>query len=240
MDLKKFLEKGGEIFLPNLSIDLVIIGYNENMLKCLLLQLGGKWMLPGGYIRIDESVDVAVQKILKERTSLNDPHLKFLSVFGREDRIFGDEIKEHFEKSGMTWQSDYWFNNRFVTLAYYSLINFDQTKPVIGGFDEAFNWFNMDDLPDMWMDHKSIALRARHRLKEDIRKEIITHNLLPDQFTMPELHRLHEIILGERLDRSRFQKKMLSSGIFQRLPKRQKGSPGSNPYQYRLKKNENQ
>lgn len=235
MDLKDFLERGGDYFLPNLSIDLVIIGYKDNELKCLLLQIGDKWLLPGGYIGREESVGEAAIRILKDRTGLEDPHLKFLSVFGGHNRRFTGEWKEFIEKSGLAWKDDYWLNSRFVTLAYYSLVNIDQAHPAIGGFDKSFAWFNFDGLPDMWMDHKSIVLEARNRLKEDVRQEQVSYNLLPDPFTMPELHQLHQTILEEKLDRSRFQKKMLSTGMFKRLPKRQNESPGRSPYQYTVK-----
>ena len=235
MDIKKFLEYGADFFLPNLSIDLVIIGYEDHTLKCLLLQIGDKWLLPGGYIGIKESVSEAVIRILEDRTSLEDPHFKFLSVFGDSNRAFSKEWKAYLEKTGLTWRDDYWFNTRYVTLAYYSLVNIAQTSPTIGGVDEAFAWYDFEDLPEMWMDHKSIVQEARNRLKEDVRHEHISYNLLPDPFTMPELHQLHQTILEEKLDRSRFQKKMLSMGIFERLPKRQKESPGRNPYQYTVK-----
>ncbi|WP_350293849.1 NUDIX domain-containing protein [uncultured Croceitalea sp.] len=235
MEIKKILENGADYFLSNLSIDLVIIGYKDNKLKCLLLQLGEKWVLPGGYIKLDESVDNAVTRILKERTLLNEPHFKFLSVFGNKDRKFTDEFKQYFDRNGLEWSNDYWINNRFVTLAYYSLVDIENTHPIPGEFDDAVAWFDFDDLPEMWLDHKTIATTARNRLKEDVQKEHLTYNLLPDEFTMPELHRLHQTVLNEKLDRSRFQKKILSTGIFERLPKLKKETPGSNPYQYRLK-----
>ncbi len=221
--------------MPNLSVDLVIIGYEDGVLKCLLLQMGDKWLLPGGHIRIEESVGDAAIRILKERTGLDDPYLKFFSVFGDHNRKFTREWKAFLKKSGMNWKDDYWVNARFVTLAYYSLVNVAQTHPAVGGFDESFAWFNFDALPAMWMDHRSIVEAARNRLKEDIRQQPVFHNLLPDPFTMPELHQLHQTILEEQLDRSRFQKKMLASGMFARLPKRQKQSPGRNPYQYTFK-----
>ena len=126
-----------------------------------------------------------------------------------------------------------------MTLVYYTLVNIENTSPAIGEYDEAFSWFSFDELPDMWMDHKFIVMEARNRLKEDIMQEHVTYNLLPDHFTMPELHVLHQTILEKKLDRSRFQKKMLSSGMFERLPKRQKESPGRSPFQYRIKKDDN-
>ncbi len=235
MNLKQFFEKGAEHFLPNLSIDMVIIGYSEHQLKCLLLRMGNKWMVPGGHIKRDESVDNAAKRILKMRTNLEEPHLKFLSVFGENDRMFSGEFKEYIDQIGLPWNEGYWINARFVTLAYYSLVHIDTIHPSHGEFDEEISWFNMDDLPEMWMDHKSIVMKAREKLRDDIQHEIMTYNLLPKEFTMPELHQLHQTILEEKLDRSRFQKKMLSSGIFERLPKLQKETPGSNPYQYRVK-----
>ncbi len=235
MELEEFLEKGPEIFLPNLSIDLVIIGYEKKRLKCLLLKIGDRWVLPGGYVRKDESVDEAVQNTLTQRTGLNNAHLTFLSVFGDKDRQFKAIFKDYFEKNGMEWKDDYWFNNRFVTLSYFSLVNIAHTHPSISHFDEAFGWFDFEDLPDMWMDHKEIVMAARERLIADINKEQVSHFLLDEEFTMPELHQLHQVILNQDIDRSRFQKKMLASGHYERLPKVQKSTPGSNPYQYRVK-----
>lgn len=234
MDLTLFLEHGADYFLPNLSIDLVIIGYEGNELKCLLLQIGDKWLLPGGYIAREEAVVDAAARILKDRTGLENPHLKFLAVFGDSHRNFAGEWRDFLEKSGLPWSEDSWLNARFVSLAYYSLVDIKKTFPVVSNLDTDFRWFDFDDLPDMWMDHRAIVLEARNRLKEDIKHEEITYKLLPEQFTMPELHQLHEAILETKLDRSRFQKKMLATGMFERLPKKQQESPGSNPYAYRV------
>lgn len=236
MDLKFFLEHGSEHFLPHLSVDLVIIGYDGQSLKCLLLKMADKWLLPGGYIGKDESVEHAAERVLKERTGLENPHLQFLAVMGDSHRRFTEEFKKYWEKIGIEWDPDTWLNARFVSLAYYSLVDIRNTFPVVHSLDEAFGWFDFDALPDMWMDHADIVIKARSHLKNDLKHEELTYRLLPEQFTMPELHQLHEEILDTRLDRSRFQKKMLSTGLFERLPKRQKETPGSNPYQYTVKK----
>ena len=235
MDIIEFLKRGNHLYLQSLTIDHVIIGYEQQALKCLLLRVGDKWLLPGGYINIDESVDHAALRILKERTNLEDPHSKFLSVFGNSKRKYSHQWKELLETISVPWNEDYWINTRFVTLSYYALVDIDKVEPKPSAFDEEIGWFSFETLPEMWMDHKEIALEARNRLKDDIRHEHVTYNLLPDEFTMPELHILHQTILGQDIDRSRFQKKMLSSGKFERLPKRQKDSPGRNPYQYRVK-----
>lgn len=235
MDVKDIIQNGANYFLPHLSIDLVIIGYEQERLKCLLLKLGDKWVLPGGYIGREESVDEAAINILRSRTGLEYAHLKFLSVFGSKDRQLGDNLKRFVQQIGIPWNKDYFINQRFVTLAYYSLIEIGNTHPVPGEFDEAIGWFSFDDLPDMWLDHGDIVAAARERLKQDIKHEHVTYNLLPEVFTMPQLHALHQAILEEKLDRSRFQKKMISSGIFERLPQLKKETPGRNPYLYKLK-----
>ena len=235
MKVMDIIENGGDYYLPNLSIDLVIIGYKDDQLKCLLLKVGGQWALPGGYVGVDESVEQAVVNTLQMRTGLEHAHLKFLAVFGNQDRKFGDQFKSYFEHHGLPWREDYWINNRFVTLSYYALVDIDNTHPSPGEFDEAAEWFDLNALPEMWLDHETIAMTARNRLKDDINRELVTHNLLPSPFTMPQLHQLHQCILDEKLDRSRFQKKMLASGKFERLPQVVKDSPGRNPYQYQLK-----
>jgi len=235
MDVKEIIEQGNNTFLPNLSIDLVIIGYEGSVLKCLLLKVEEKWLLPGGYVRFDQSVDEAVQTVLNQRTGLENTYLKFLAVFGDKNREFKNVMREVFKRMEIEWRKDYWFNNRFVSLAYYALVNMDKTHPRVGHFDEAFAWFDFDELPEMWMDHKSIVNTAQQRLKKDIHHEQMTYNLLPKKFTMPELHQLHQVILGEKIDRSRFQKKMLTTGMFVRLPKLEKSTPGQNPYQYKVK-----
>jgi len=236
MDITELLENGAQHFLPNLSIDLVIIGYRENKLQCLLLKMGEKWLLPGGYIRQDTSVEAAAADILKKRTGLENTWLKFLAVFGGQERQFSAVAQQLFRKLDIPWRADYWLNNRFVSLVYYSLVHIEAIQPSPGHFDEAFAWFDFEALPDMWMDHQSIAQTAREKIKIDIPRANDAHHLLPEVFTMPQLHQLHQVIMAREIDRSRFQKTMLATGLYERLPRLQRKSPGQNPYQYRVKK----
>lgn len=229
------MENGNKYFLPNLSVDVVIVGYRNNILKCLLLKIGEKWLLPGGYIKKDESVKEAAINILKVRTGLENTYLKFLAVFGEKNREFKNLAKEFLKSKNIEWQEDLWLNNRFVSLAYYSLVYLENTHPKVSHLDETFGWFDFENLPEMWMDHKDIVLSTKDQLIKDIQHDYQAHNLLPKEFTMPELHKLHQTILGEKIDRSRFQKKMLATGLYERLPLLQKKTRGRNPYQYKLK-----
>ena len=235
MDVEDFLQNGTQTYLPNLSLDHVILGYEEGQLKCLLLQTGERWNLPGGLIKREESVEEAVDRVLSERTGLSHGHREFLAVFGKRDRSFAEQWRQMLESMGHHWKPDFWINDRFVTLGYYSLVNIQQVSPIKGEYNQDIAWFSLQELPPMWMDHKDIALFAHLKLKQDLKEQLASHHLLDAEFTMPELHRLHQAILEQELDRSRFQKKMLSSGKFERLTQKKTEKRGRSPFQYRAK-----
>ncbi len=234
MSLKDFFEKGGEYFLPNLSIDIVIIGYKGNELQSLLLKTNNKWNLPGGYIGINESVKVASYRILKELTGLENVTLNLLSVFGNQNRKFGDQFKNIAIKNGIEWKDNYWINERFVSITYYTLVDIEQVKLNGNSYFEEIKWVSMDSSIEMNLDHNNIILEARKKLIEDVENGKTCHDLLSEKFTMPELHQLHQLILDKEMDRSRFQKKILASGKFERLPKSKNKAPGRNPYLYKI------
>ena len=142
MDISEFVKNGDQYFLPNLSIDLVIIGYSDAKLKCLLLKIGKKWLLPGGYVQRNESVEDAAQRILKSRAGLEDTFLKFLAVFGSEDRQFKSFLEQFAINEHIHLDQKSWLTGRFVSLTYYALVNYEEIFPTTGDFDEAFGWFD--------------------------------------------------------------------------------------------------
>ncbi|MEL6866294.1 MAG: NUDIX domain-containing protein [Bacteroidota bacterium] len=235
MDIQAYINQGADHYLPHLSIDIVIIGFKEGKLKVLLLELNGLWGLPGGHIGKMESTTEAALRILKDRTGLTGQYLKPFQVFGDKDRTFALEIKRLIESMGYEWEESLWLNKRFVSIAYYAFVDIDQVQPTAGILASACAWHDWDDLPQMALDHEDIIIGLQKRLKEDINLNLIAFNLLPTQFTMPQLHQVHEAILDKKLERSRFQKKMLSLGIFERLPKLNTDAPGRKPYLYQRK-----
>ena len=76
--LKNILEKGDKIYQPGISVDCTIFGFHENVLKVLLLKVkqSNKWALPGGFIYIDEPIEKAANRVLKERTGVNNIFLQ--------------------------------------------------------------------------------------------------------------------------------------------------------------------
>lgn len=236
MDIKEIIRKGSELFLPNLSIEIAVIGFQDNELKILLLEFDNKWMLPGGYIYQDESVDDASKRILFERTGLHHYFMKIFQVFGSASRSFPEEIRLILEKIDVHWSDGRWMGDRFISTAFYALVDINQVNPNGGMFSQTTKWCHLKDLPDMWFDHKEIGIEALKKLKEDVATSHHSYNMLPEKFTMPELHQLQEQILEKKLDRSRFQKKMLSLDLFERLPEPKEGVPHRRPFLYKLKK----
>ncbi len=222
-------------YLPQLSVDVVIMSYHNGHLKVLLLRSGAIWLLPGGYVEHNEEVDAAAYRILAYRTGVVEAHLDFFKVFGSPNRVFSDLFQAYAKQKGRAWSAELPINKRFVSLGYYALVDIHQTSLKSGPLDDSIHWVDLSDLPKMSMDHDVIIQHAHERLKLDIQKNPIAHNLLPETFTMPELHQLHQSILGENMDRSRFQKKMLATGLFERLPERSTEARGRNPYLYRIK-----
>ena len=102
---------------------------------------------------------------------------------------------------------------RVITIAFYALV---KPSKVQGGDDaDEAAWFPIDDLPKLAFDHADIIHSALERLKRDIHFEPIGFDLLDEEFTIPDLQRLYEIILGVKFDRRNFQRKILSSGILE-------------------------
>ena len=238
MDAKTYLEKGDELFLPHTSVDIVILGYEEQQLKVLLQHLGAKWILPGGGVGKTEAVDEAAHRVLYERVGLQDQYLKLFTVFGAGDRSFAEEFEQIFAATDFEWHKDLWINNRHITICYYALVDINRTEPTGGVLNLPVAWHNLKELPDMWFDHGKIAEAAMEQIRKDAGTDYVSYNLLPEEFSMPEFHRLQEIVLAKKLERSRFQKKMLSLDLFERLPKLKEDAPRRKPFLYKKKDQE--
>ncbi|MCU0356321.1 MAG: NUDIX domain-containing protein [Cyclobacteriaceae bacterium] len=223
--LDDFYQRGDQVYLPHLSVDCAIFGFHENQLRVLLLKWkGGKWCLPGGFIKHKESVDTAAHRILQERTGLTDLYLK-------QFYVFGDPKREKEKKN-----SPHWIGKRFISIGYYALVEFSKVQPHPDVFSEACEWFDIDEVPGLIYDHKAIMMKALEALRFDLNDHPVGLNLLPKKFTMPELQRLYETILGESIDRRNFQKHMLSMDILIRLEERKTGGAHKAPYLYQFDK----
>lgn len=214
MSLVEIFQRGSELAfrscVPHISVDCVVFGFHESSLKVLLLKMKGvdKWGLPGGYLKKEENLGDAANRILKARTGASVIFLEQFHVFGNVGRS---------EKDFQYLPEELWQRQRFISVGYYALVNYAEIHPVIDRISEACEWKDIDQLPEMMMDHEEIFNKALKSLRRNINYSPIGLNLLAREFTMPQLQRLYEIILGKKLHRGNFQRKIHSFNILDKL-----------------------
>lgn len=191
---------------PNLAVDCVVFGLDEpNNLKLMLIRRNlspfqDQWALPGGFVRLDESVDTAARRELQEETGLQHVFLEQLYTFGAIDRDPRDRV---------------------VTVAYYALVNLKEHSIHAATDASDATWFPINQLPTLAFDHDQIVAMAIARLKGKVRYEPIGFELLPKKFTLSQLQILYETVLGMLLDKRNFRKKILKMDLLIELDETQ-------------------
>lgn len=233
--LAEFFAGGDRNVLPHLSVDCAILGFHAGELKVLLLRWKGaeQWSLPGGFIRQDEPLDDAAARVLHERTGLDRIYLQQFHAFGGLER---DEraLRPAISSLGIPVPSEHWLFRRVIAVAYVALVDFAEATPAPDAFSEECRWWDLDHCPALLFDHNAIVARALATLRRELESAPIAASLLPAKFTMPELQRLYETMLGRSLDRRNFQKWIRERGLVERLDERKTGSAHRAPYLYRF------
>ncbi|BBO35615.1 NUDIX hydrolase [Lacipirellula parvula] len=183
-----------EFARPALTVDIVVFALDDDELKVMLIErdlqpFAGAWALPGGFVRVDETLDEAARRELHEETGLHDIYLEQLYTFGQVAR----DPRE-----------------RVVTVAFYALVNLAGHS--VRASTDARNaaWFSLSDLPKLAFDHADILKTAVERLRNKVSYQPIGFELLPERFTLTQLQRLYELILDRELDKRNFRKKVLA------------------------------
>lgn len=220
-------------YLSHLSLDCVVFGFHDSQLKVLLLRMKKtrEWALPGGFVKKDESFEVAASRVLKERTGLGDIFLKQFKVFSdpyRSDK--NPAVQDLMEKKADAVLE--WFDQRFISVGFYALVDFSLAEPTHDFFSDLCSWKPLDEAGNLMLDHTQILNQALETLRLQLNYQPIGYNLLPERFTMPELQKLYETILGKSLDRRNFQRKILSYGILNKLEERKTGGAHKAPFLY--------
>ena len=208
--VKKFIdEESGKVVersvMNSITIDCVIFGFDKGSLKVLLVEHAegiskGKWALPGGWIKEEESIDHAAQRLLRELTGLDNIYLEQLKAFGDVDRFpLG----------------------RVVTIGYYALIKIEDYNITAGFTASDAKWYNVADIPELIYDHNKIITFSLKQLQNRVKQAPIGFNLLPEKFTLLQLMQLYEQILGIEMDKSNFRRKILRMKLLQALDEKQ-------------------
>lgn len=220
--------------INNISYDSVIFGFTGDQLKILVLEYhnSGMFALPGGFIGINENLADAVKRGVRQRTGLDEIHLEQFHTFGRVDRTDPEPMRKIARGLGFELQDDSWLLDRFITVGYYSLIDYSKVKPNRDALSDSINWYSINELPPLMMDHRRIVTKALESLRDNLEKKLVSMNLLPEKFTMKELQTVYEIILDKKLRRTTFQRKMLGLDILVRHEKLFTGGAHKAPYLY--------
>ena len=201
---------------PAVATDCVIFGFDGVSIKVLLIQRGiepykDHWALPGGFVGIDESAEECARRELQEETGLQ-------GVAVEQFHAFSDVNRDPRE--------------RVISIAYYALVKLSEVR---GGDDASeAQWFSYDDVPGLAFDHDRILRMALRHLRDRICFEPVGFDLLPDVFTMTELQRLYEAILGVKFDRRNFYNKMLKLEVLTSAEPRPENASRRTPSKYRF------
>lgn len=200
------------------SVDCVLITFHEKKLKVLLNKffLSDTWMLPGGFLKKDENSDHAANRILKNRTGLENVYMKQFYFFSDVNRTNSGEVKSIIKKYNLTDVNLKWIFNRFVSIGYFSFVKYEDIAMSYKE-DDDYRWVDLDHIPQLYADHNQIINKAINTVRSHIYFLPIGEKLLPEKFTSTELRTIYEGVLGKPLDRKNFQKKMLLDHIIIKL-----------------------
>lgn len=196
--------------IKNISVDCVIFGFENGFLEVLLIRRAinpqkGMWALPGGFVIKGEQVQDAAQRVLKVTTGVEDRYLEQVGVFDKIDRY-------------PLW--------RVFTIAHFALISPKHYSLVPGIDTSEVRWFKLSEIPELAFDHNEIIDKSLKRLRARIRTQPIGFELLSKKFTLPQLQRLYEEILGHEIDKRNFRKKVHKLNLLKKLKEVQKTKKG--------------
>ncbi|MDP3882345.1 MAG: NUDIX domain-containing protein [Nanoarchaeota archaeon] len=182
---------------PSVTVDIVIFTIKDNELRVLLVKrdiepFKNKWAIPGGFVRIDESLEQAAKRELQEETGLRDVYLEQLYSFGDPKR----------DPRG-----------RVITVTYMALVNSDNLEIKASTDVSEARWFPAKKLPSLAFDHAHIFQYALKRLRWKFEYTTVAFSLLPKKFTISQVQKLYEIAFDKEFDKRNFAKKILSLDI---------------------------
>ena len=206
---------------PAVTSDCIIFGFDAGELKVLLIERGiepykGKWAIPGGFLRNEESSEECARRELFEETGLENVFMEQLYTFSDKGR----DPRGH-----------------VVTVAYYALVKLSDFNVKAGDDAKNAKWFGISQIPTLAFDHDRILRVALSRLRGKIRYQPIGFELLPEKFTLPDLQMLYETILEVKIDRRNFRRKINSTGLIIDHQESVKGLPHKRASYFSFDKN---
>jgi ADP-ribose pyrophosphatase YjhB (NUDIX family) len=201
------------------SVDCIIFGFDEGKLRVLIgrrhMDPGrGEWSLYGGFVRSDESINDAANRVLFDLTGLRNLYMRQVGAFGSVDRDPGERV---------------------ISIAYYALINVKDYEDELRK-EHGVEWVNVDEIPELYSDHNEMIKKARKLMRQKISSEPIGFRLLPSLFTLSQLQKLYEAVHGEDLDKRNFRKRIKEMDFIEKTGLIDKTGSKRGAYLYRFNK----
>jgi len=210
--------------IPNLSVDCVIFGFDSKDLNVLLVErtlsdkdkiIFSDYTLTGNHVQEGEDPDDAAIRILNNLIGYHDIYLEQFYTFGSPSRLKSKKDQLWIQSLGLN------IPDHVISVGYFSLI--DSTSFNISKHGERnVRWFPVNNLPELGFDHAGILRKALERLQLKFLQEPIGFELLSEKFTLTQVQRLHEAILGIKLDPRNFRKKLSQMKYIIPLDEKQK------------------
>lgn len=216
---------------PHISVDCVVFGFDFTELKVLLIErkylslenmqsqglLNHDLKLPGDLIQDNETLNSSARRILEELTGIKNIYLKQFNVFDSPNRVKETKDKNWLEETKKINVE------RIVSVAFYSLIRFDETNQFQMMIKNKAKWIPLSELGELAFDHNDIVQKALNALRNELKTEPVAFELLPELFTINQLQKLYEVILGVKIDNRNFRKKVYSQPYIKATDKKETG-----------------
>jgi 8-oxo-dGTP diphosphatase len=190
---------GSQPFMENLDVRIVVFSLRDERLQVLLVscasvQTGSRWELPGSLVPINQSLEETATESVLRLTGLREVYLEQLYTYGDAGRSTG---------------------RRLVSVIYFAIVPAGAVSQHINIDECQASWFPVEELPVLVMDHREVAAYALRRLRYKLEYTAVGFQLLPEHFSLSELQKMYEIILGEKLDKRNFRRRILQAGIIE-------------------------
>ncbi len=188
---------------PSVTVDVVIFTILDEQLKVLLIKRKawpheGMWAIPGGFVRMEESLEDAAYRELAEETNVTGEQVYLEQLY-----TFGEPNRDP--------------RTRVITVTYFAIVAADQIDPRAADDADEVGWFSVYDLPALAFDHDDILDYALTRLRYKLEYTAVGFQLLPEKFTLRELQDAYEIVLGTNLDKGNFRSKLRKTQVVEKV-----------------------
>lgn len=191
---------------PSVTVDVAILTVQEGELRVLLVQRADHpfreaWALPGGFVRMDESLDDAARRVLSTKGGVQGVYLEQLGAFGAVGR---DP------------------RTRVISVLFFALVPPDALRPAQGRLMRVAlaprsaapaAAQDGEQTLSLAFDHAEMLGAVVRRLRQNLARSPMAYSLLPERFSLRQLHAVYEAVLGRSLNYPAFRRTILGAGV---------------------------